>query len=215
MGTGRALSKCKIVIVGNQKDWPLDKMQQWINNAGGSYATHIDDGTTHMVVHDRSWKAKVALVTQALELNKQGRDIKIVNYDWLDDSVNNRSKKRESPYLWERIDKTAIDAENKATKKKKDGNGDSGSKKGQMGMMAEVFQESTDIFVTEHERKRMERELEEHRRVKRELEEEAEKAAKEEKMKQAAIFRKGAKKARNEIFSGNANGRHSFQTFSS
>ena len=80
------------------------------------------------------------------------------------------------------------------------------------GMLAEAFQEHTEQFRSEEDRRQEGRELEREAEVKRlkvlgEEKEKREKAEEERKRREEhkAVFRRGAKKARNEIFSGKSN----------
>ena len=194
--------KCYITPVGTYKDWTPSILYKWISNAGGHLESKITDQTTHLVVHDKAWKNMAEMVKKGLQLNKEeGRDIKIVSYDWLEDSICNKTRKKEGPYRWEKLDRARLEREDRKGK----GKAVEGPK-GHVGLMAEVFQESTEMFVDEKDRRRMERLAEEQRRVRREMEaeekREREEARKEERRKQAKLFGKGAKKARNEIFSG-------------
>lgn len=201
---GRILLKCWITPVGTYKSWTANQLGNWIGNNGGHLQSKITDDTTHLVVHDKAWKSQAILVKQALALNKEeGRDIKIVSYDWLEDSFNNKSKKREGPYLWEKLDKLNVVKQKKAAK---DAAKVTEGPKDHVGLMAEMFDDATKDFVDEKTKRQLERSAEDQRRREREDKEEEKRekaeARKEEREKQAKAFGKGAKKARNEIFSG-------------
>ena len=202
MGRGRALLKCKIAVAGQYREYGYGKVSGWINNLGGSASASVNKDTTHVVATEKAWKRKDAAVAQAIKLNEQGEaDIKIVSFDWLEDSVNNKTKKREGPYLWTKLDGTVAKhdaARARAEKAKKP--------KGHVGMMAEVFQQSTEQYVDPRQAKEVERQIKRDQKA-REAQEEDErqekKAKKEQERKKAAdAFGRGAKKAKNEIFTG-------------
>ena len=199
MGRGRALLKCKIVVAGQYREYPNAKVSGWISNLGGDASTSVSTSTTHVVATEKAWKRKDLAVKNALRLNKQGEaDIKIVSFDWLEDSVNNKTKKREGPYLWEKLDATIVkqDAAKARQEKAKK------SKKGHVGMMAEVFEDSTKDYVDPKEAREIDRQIEEEKRVQAAMEEEKRLEKEAKRLKHAERFQKGAKKALNEIFSG-------------
>ena len=161
----------------------------------------VSDSTTHVVASEKAWGRKDNAVATALKLNEeQDCDIKIVSFDWLEDSVNNKTRKREGPYLWEKLDASA--AKRSAAKKRADG---AEEKRGHVGMMAKVFQESTDAFVSERELKRVEKQIQAEKRVREEMEAEDKRERDEERKKTAELFGRGAKKARHEMFTGELN----------
>lgn len=210
-GRTRIFAKCYITNVGYYQEWTPNNISTRVNSNGGHYQQKISNETTHLVVTPKAWKAQGTVVKHALELNRDsGRDIKIVSFDWLDDSWNNENRKNETPYQWEKLDPKSKDPKgNDEPKKVQKANGKQTKEvegpKSYVGMMAEVFQESTDKFVDATEKKRIEKQIESARRVRAEMEKEEreERELKDkEKEKTAATFQKGAKKARNDIFSG-------------
>ena len=200
MGRGRALQKCNIAVTGQYREYPYAKVSGWISNLGGNASTSVNKATTHLVATEKAWKRQDANVQKALRLIKEEDiDIKIVSFDWLEDSVYNKSKKREGPYLWQKLD--ASSAKKDAAKKREERANQ--PRRDHVGMMAEVFQESTEGFVDPKEARKVQKEIEEERRVKKHMDEEEKKEKKEEeRRKKAALFGHGAKKARNDIFTG-------------
>ncbi|KAK3716027.1 hypothetical protein LTR37_006757 [Vermiconidia calcicola] len=199
----KALAKCAIVISGTYKDYPAAKVSGWATNLGARVHSSVNANTTHVVVSKKAWERKDAAVQTALKYNQDGpAEIYIVSFDWLEDSVTNRSKKKEGPYLWEKLDA----AHSKAAKKAEKAEAVKGAKSAP-GMMHEVLQGGTEGYVDERDRKKVERQIEEERRVKKQMEEEEkrekEEAKAREKRKKAEVYAKGAKKARNEIFTEN------------
>ena len=189
------MNKCYIATAGSYKD--QEKVGGWVRNLGGHLESRITEDTTHVVVSEKGWKNQVAFVKEALDLNEdEDRDVKIVSYDWLEDSANERTKKREDPFLWERLDKASLERWKKA--RREEGRDDGGEEKmSHVGMIAEVFHESTDKFLDEKEKGRIDKKIKEDRKIRAEMEAE-EKA---EKRKLANTFQKGAKKARSELIS--------------
>ena len=198
----RALQRCYIAVAGQYR---VEKYQKnvtgWISGHGGSSQSQIDNRTTHVMASEKAWRRKDPLVAKALELNRdEGRDIKIVSFDWLEDSVNNKTKKKEGPYLWEKLDASLQKRD--AAQKRADKANEPKEQKSHVGMLKEVFDESTEKFVSDKERKRVDRQIEEEVRARKAIEEEEKKERAEERKKKAEVFGRGAKKARNEIFTG-------------
>lgn len=209
----KTFDKCYISNAGHDSSWKPNHMGTRIRANGGVYVGNkIEAKTTHLVVTPKAWKAQKGPVKQALELNRDtDRDIKIVSFDWLDDTWRNEKKNNATfPYEWTKLDPKANSTsngedrprktqENASRKSSKENEGP----KSHVGMVAEAFYDSTDRFVDEKSKKEMDKKIEQHRRVQKSMEEE-EKAAKkaEEAKKAAASFQKGAKQARNDTFSG-------------
>ena len=191
MGASKFLAKCTIVPVGSNSNWKTADVDRWISNAGGKMENKLSKETTHLVVDGKTRKKDPSILQKAIEMKNKGYDIKIVSYDWLEDSLNNKSKKQAGPYLWSKLDKANVTETATAPKEAR----------GHVGMLTEVFKDSTDKYVTEAERKKLDKEIEHAKRVKKQMEHEEKEAARKKK-EEAALFRQGANKARNEIFSG-------------
>lgn len=198
MGRGRALAKCNIAVAGQYHDYPYSKVSGWIDNLGGSASTSVSTSTTHVVATEKAWKRKDRAVKEALKLIEDDEaDIRIVSFDWLEDSVNNRTKKREGPYLWQKLDATVVkhDAAKAREQKAK-------KSKGHVGMMAEAFQDGTEKWVDPKEARQVERQIAEEQRVRATMEEEEKREKEAERKELAEDFKRKAKKAKNEIFTG-------------
>ncbi|GKZ36265.1 hypothetical protein AbraIFM66950_007265 [Aspergillus brasiliensis] len=78
-------------------DGNTDKIPQWIRANGGQYSKDISKDLTHLITTKEAFKNDVEAVREAKRL----RTIKIVSYDWLEDSLlsKNRRPKRETEYL--------------------------------------------------------------------------------------------------------------------
>ena len=114
--------------------------------------------------------------------------------------VTNKTKKKEGPYLWEKLD-ASLHKRDAAQKRAEKANKPK-EPKSHVGMLKEVFDESTEKFVSEKERKRVDRQIEEEVRARKAIEEEEKMERHAERRKKAELFGRGAKKARNEIFTG-------------
>ncbi|KAF3391907.1 hypothetical protein DPV78_010449 [Talaromyces pinophilus] len=95
---GNGFKKVKASFVGSHKD--SDKIPQWLKAHGGAFSKEIDDSVTHLIATESAMEKNVAAVEKARSLK-----IKIVTYDWLEDSLMSKGSrpKREGPYLWDHI----------------------------------------------------------------------------------------------------------------
>ena len=73
-------------------------IKRWVENNGGIYSKTIDEHVTHLICEEKTYKKNEGLVKQARRM----RGIKIVSYEWLDDSLSRDSRKplKETKYLW-------------------------------------------------------------------------------------------------------------------
>ncbi|KAF2452971.1 hypothetical protein BDY21DRAFT_375163 [Lineolata rhizophorae] len=76
-----------------------ENVKRWIENNGGKYATAITKDTTHLICTREHYKRKVTMVKQA----EQHKHIKIVTFDWLEDSLLSCTRKREGRYLLQKL----------------------------------------------------------------------------------------------------------------
>ncbi|PWY94837.1 hypothetical protein BO94DRAFT_572371 [Aspergillus sclerotioniger CBS 115572] len=95
-------------------DGNSDKIPQWIRANGGQYSKEVSEEITHLIATKEAFKDNVEAVRKA----KRSRNIKIVSFDWLEDSLlsKNRRPKREKEYLLEII----LRNEKKKNKRKAD-----------------------------------------------------------------------------------------------
>ncbi|GES59220.1 brct domain protein [Aspergillus terreus] len=82
-----------------------DKISQWIRVNGGNYSKEVSDKVTHLITTTDAYKKNVEAVQTAKRLGT----IKIVSFDWLEDSLMSKTRKpkRETPYLLETILRTS------------------------------------------------------------------------------------------------------------
>ncbi|EME48813.1 hypothetical protein DOTSEDRAFT_40097 [Dothistroma septosporum NZE10] len=206
-----ALKKLHIVAIGQWKsDWPQSKVKNWVEEAGGgiSFQPKITEDTTHVVIPEKVWKEQGEFIKTVLAAKADDdRDVHVVSYDWLSDSLMARSKKRESPYSFERIQRDLDEAARKA-KKERVKIQKALEPRSASGLMAQVFTESTDKYVNDLEKARADRALTEAKRVREESK--AEEKLINQKRREAIklthlaqVFRRGVSKARNELLSEN------------
>ncbi|KAH0363912.1 hypothetical protein KCU65_g7089, partial [Aureobasidium melanogenum] len=79
---------------------PASTLQKWTEANSGTYTRKLTSATTHLIVSETNWRARVPEVQTALE----DTTIKIVNYEWFDDKLRLSSRVTETKYLWENID---------------------------------------------------------------------------------------------------------------
>ncbi|OKL64552.1 hypothetical protein UA08_00838 [Talaromyces atroroseus] len=88
-----------------------DKMPRWLKANGGIYSRNIDESVTHLIATESAVKANVDAASGKVDSLRttvekaRSLKIKIVTYDWLEDSLLSKTckPKREGPYLWDRI----------------------------------------------------------------------------------------------------------------
>ena len=103
---GKPIFKDKVISVsgdfgGNRRP---DQLRGWITQAGGEYKTTLVSSTTHLVVSEANWKKQGNAVQEALAR----KEVKVVTYDWLEDSLLSGRKKSEGQYQWDKIHKDVI-----------------------------------------------------------------------------------------------------------
>ncbi|KAJ9488190.1 hypothetical protein VN97_g5109 [Penicillium thymicola] len=84
-------------MVGKFEDGVGEKIPQWIRANGGQFSRDVNSRTTHLIATKEAFKSNAVPVENAKKLSA----VKIVSYDWLEDSLlsNNRRPKPEGPYL--------------------------------------------------------------------------------------------------------------------
>ncbi|KAK4994628.1 hypothetical protein LTR66_005379 [Elasticomyces elasticus] len=102
---GSLLSKASIATSGDfGSGCKPDDLKRWITNAGGEFNTRLTASTTHLICTQAVWQGQNATVQAALAR----KEIKVVSFDWLEDSLARKSKRSEKPYLWQNIDAAAL-----------------------------------------------------------------------------------------------------------
>lgn len=129
---GKPFQKVHASMVGKFEDGVGEKIPQWIRANGGQFSRDVNSRTTHLIATKEAFKINaipgILIAIECfkdLETNQQNTvenakklsAVKIVSYDWLEDSLlsNNRRPKPEGPYLLNNLMKP----ERKEVQKKK------------------------------------------------------------------------------------------------
>ncbi|KEQ58323.1 uncharacterized protein M437DRAFT_9394, partial [Aureobasidium melanogenum CBS 110374] len=92
--------KNAVICFSGTFDEPATTLQKWTEANGGTHTRKLTPDTTHLIVSEANWRARVPEVTTALE----DATIKIVNYEWFDDRLRLSTRVTETKYLWLTID---------------------------------------------------------------------------------------------------------------
>ncbi|KAJ5161614.1 hypothetical protein N7492_007006 [Penicillium capsulatum] len=89
-----------------------EKIPRWVRANGGQFHREVDRRCTHLITTKQAFKHNVEAVQQAKELGT----VKIVSYEWLEDSLLSKSRrpKPEAPYLLETLTRPASKSAQKA-----------------------------------------------------------------------------------------------------
>ncbi|EXJ80103.1 hypothetical protein A1O3_08389 [Capronia epimyces CBS 606.96] len=80
------------ICVVSTNDFPTDKNEKikgWIEHNGGTFCKEISKDVTHLLASQKAWKRYHPLVREA----RQYRTIRIVQLEWLEDSLLSKSKR--------------------------------------------------------------------------------------------------------------------------
>ncbi|CZT17140.1 uncharacterized protein RCC_02972 [Ramularia collo-cygni] len=204
-----SLKDCHIVVLKGNKfrgDYTMPNLKKWIESGGGhvEFKEVLTERTTHVVMDEDTWLDQGPFIQEILKAEikgsseQAGREIHIVSFDWLQECLDNRVKRRESLYRWKKLAGGVLKNSGRSPKEPGNTQGD---------MLATLMTE-TDRFMnaglkkTVEKRKRVDAEEREN-----ELEMEAQQFIIHRKKmsipEQAAVFKRGAKRARNDILSDN------------
>ncbi|KXT00685.1 hypothetical protein AC578_8258 [Pseudocercospora eumusae] len=188
-----ALKGCVIVTVGLYEDWNNQKVKDWVNQASGKIEPRVTEATTHLVVSKKEWEKQSVLVQDALKRRDESlQEIEIVSYDWLADSLQTKSKKREKGYRYA--------LPNQAGK----ANG-ANEPRSHAGLMKQLYDDHT-LGPTPEEKALLEKRAAEEAELVRKREEAKMKEFEQTRMsvpEVAAIFKKGAQKAKTHLLNEN------------
>ncbi|KAJ5950467.1 uncharacterized protein N7479_008880 [Penicillium vulpinum] len=94
---GKPFQRVHASIVGKFEDGYGEKIPQWIRANGGQFSRDVDQRVTHLIATKDAFKNNAVPVQNAKKIGT----IKIVSYDWLEDSLLSptRRPKLEGPYL--------------------------------------------------------------------------------------------------------------------
>ncbi|CAI7614289.1 unnamed protein product [Penicillium glandicola] len=109
---GKPFQRIHASIVGKFESGIGEKIPQWIRANGGQFSRDVSLRVTHLIATKEAFKSNAVPVETAKKIGT----VKIVSYDWLEDSLlsNNRRPKPEGPYLL----KNLMKPEKKELKKK-------------------------------------------------------------------------------------------------
>ena len=81
-----------------------EKLRKWVEYRGGRVESDITPDVTHLVASTDAWRRGHTLINKA----KRRSHVKIVTFDWLEDSLQSRSAtpKETEPYLWATVEGT-------------------------------------------------------------------------------------------------------------
>ncbi|KAK3071538.1 hypothetical protein LTR53_008444 [Teratosphaeriaceae sp. CCFEE 6253] len=198
--------------------WTKDQLEKWITHAKGRCITKFTSNTTHVVCTERAWKQQFGEVRTAVAARKNGERVHIVSPEWLECTLREQKREREGAYSWE---KNAPLGKGSRKKRKmvdtEDGEETEeivvAGPKTHGGLLAEVFTEHTNQFVSEGEREVTREAIARVNELKKAKERAEEEERKEEAREQRAVFRKGAKEAKNKLFSGTLTIPHAMPQF--
>ncbi|CAL5871706.1 uncharacterized protein PFLUO_LOCUS5959 [Penicillium psychrofluorescens] len=98
---GKTFEGIHACSTGRFKDGNGEKIPQWVRNNGGQYSKEMHTGVTHLITTKETFLKDTPAVLEAKDLKR----VKIVSFDWLEDSLLSKSKRprNEAPYLLENI----------------------------------------------------------------------------------------------------------------
>ena len=176
-------------------------MKKWIEHAGGTFHSRLNDDTTHLLITEDAWRAQNAVVLEAFEAMEGGQNIKLVRFGWLGDCVSKKRKMSEKAYIWKGTPKRPKKRGASAIWGRSNSDPEPGTElRSVKGLMAEVFQDSTERYVDDGEDSD-----ETDENASGEETDVGRKAAKEVRMsreEQEALFGRGAKKSKYRNFIG-------------
>ncbi|KAK5746889.1 hypothetical protein LTR17_000520 [Elasticomyces elasticus] len=203
--------------------WTKDKLVAWIKTAKGNPTTHFTKKTTHVICTATAYKNGVGEVGAAKAARAKGERVHIVSPVWLEETLLQQKKAGEAGFSWEKAPGMNRRGGGGGIKKKKaveveeveddeDDEVEEVVRKPQnvKGMMVEGFLDHTQQFMSEGDRRKIKDQMAREKEMARLAEMQVEKDRREEasrlrreRAEKEAVFRRGAKKGRNEIFSDN------------
>ncbi|CAK4032455.1 Hypothetical predicted protein [Lecanosticta acicola] len=207
-----ALKSCCITTLGHWKpEFSGENIKRWVAEASGKVTTTPTDSTTHAVITTKIWNQKGAELQEILRRKAQGQDIHIVDFPWLEDSLSKKAKLAEHKYCYEkRARDLAKGAEKQAEKDRRDMEklNRATQPKTVSGMLAQEYLGHTEQYVDEKEKRRALEKARAEEISRKEREEEKRKAFEVQRDQAqfravAEVFKRGVKKARNELLSDN------------
>ncbi|KAK5683625.1 hypothetical protein LTS10_005158 [Elasticomyces elasticus] len=201
--------------------WTKDKLVAWIKTAKGNPTTHFTKKTTHVICTAAAYKNGVGEVGAAKAARAKGERVHIVSPVWLEETLMQQKKAGEAGFSWEKAPgmnrrggggrkKKAVEVEEVEDDDDDDVEEVVRKPQNVKGMMVEGFLDHTQQFLSEGDRRKIKEQMAREKEMTRLAEMQVEKDRREEanrlrrdRAEKEAVFRRGAKKGRNEIFSDN------------
>ncbi|KAH7132232.1 hypothetical protein B0J11DRAFT_565764 [Dendryphion nanum] len=95
-----AILKNLVITVSGDVGPRPEQLRKWVEVNGGQWVPRIVKGATHLICSKEHWKSGNEAVTMAMRFGTH-----IVNYDWLEDSLQRGRKLSERTYLWSKVQK--------------------------------------------------------------------------------------------------------------
>ncbi|KAM0805679.1 hypothetical protein BDR22DRAFT_968894 [Usnea florida] len=104
------LKRLTIAVTGDfGEQRSVEQMRRWIHVNGGTFAYDVSAEVTHLVCSKEHFKKSVTMVQKARQL----RTVKIVSWDWLEDTLMKEHPMKESEYLLRPLVKVATESKEK------------------------------------------------------------------------------------------------------
>ncbi|CAK1355404.1 hypothetical protein CB0940_00869 [Cercospora beticola] len=192
----KALRGCVIVTAGSgEKDWNTNQISQWIKEASGTFERAVTESTTHLVITKKLWDTGGMIAQEAIRRQRQGQNISIVSFDWLDHCFTTKSKKKEKAYKFLVKDLSAS------------GGKDDAGPRSHTGLLKELYLENTELTPAQQKLNEKKQAMEEALAKERAAEKEATRQqhldTSHSLTELGQIFKRGAKKASTILLNSN------------
>ncbi|KAJ8109034.1 hypothetical protein OPT61_g7750 [Boeremia exigua] len=89
-------ARSAVVLPQGSLEHEYSQLKRWIEANGGRYSPSVRKGITHLIAGKDAWKNASNAVQAAIKIGAF-----VVNYEWLEDSLQKRRKLAETKYTWE------------------------------------------------------------------------------------------------------------------
>ncbi|KAJ3553848.1 hypothetical protein NPX13_g10779 [Xylaria arbuscula] len=113
----KILRNCVVAIAGDLDDneWREEKVRGWVKYQGGKFSDVVDETVTHLLCTKENYESRIGPVKAAL----RNKTTKIVQKDWLEDSITKKSCLKDPKYQWITEEKKKIAKQKKLEEAKK------------------------------------------------------------------------------------------------
>ncbi|KAI1359842.1 hypothetical protein F5Y08DRAFT_349280 [Xylaria arbuscula] len=113
----KILRNCVVAIAGDLDDneWRDEKVRGWVKYQGGKFSDVVDETVTHLLCTKENYESRIGPVKAAL----RNKTTKIVQKDWLEDSITKKSCLKDPKYQWITEEKKKIAKQKKLEEAKK------------------------------------------------------------------------------------------------